>query len=128
MRELTGIIQTQWFFYETDAGDYFKINRKTHECTFRHCSGLVMRIDEDGNILLDNTNTDGGLEIKIAGDANIKAQGDIALRTGKGGAIKLLSEDGTTSLWKPNALPNCLFTGAPHSMDGLGINSLRGTE
>ena len=37
-------------FFETDDGEYFKINRKTHTTTYRTASGVLMSIDKDGNL------------------------------------------------------------------------------
>ena len=48
-------------FYETDNGDYFKINRQTNEATFRHASGLLVNIDSRGNIELNTKNTEVGI-------------------------------------------------------------------
>ena len=113
-------------FFETENGDYFKINRKTLKMTFRHASGLMFTIDKDGNTKVDNTATDGAFTLNIAGDVNVNSQGDTKITTGPNGAIKLVSGDGTTSLWNPNVLPNCLFTGAPHGGEGAGLKGLKG--
>ncbi len=113
-------------FFETENGDYFKINRKTFAMTFRHASGLIIKADKDGNILIDNTATDGSLDVKIAGDVDLTSQGDVKVQTGPSGGIRLVSGDGTTSLWQPNALPNCLYTGAPHGGTNAGITGLKG--
>ena len=114
-------------FFETENGDYFKINRKTLKTTFRHASGLMISIDKDGNTKVDNTSTAGSLNIQIAGDVDLTSQGDVKVQTGPSGGIRLISGDGTTSLWQPNILPKCLFNGLPHGGTNGGINGLKGT-
>ena len=47
-------------FFETDAGDYFKINKKLHNVTFHSASGVLSTIDKDGNIELNTEDTETG--------------------------------------------------------------------
>tara|TARA_R110001592_G_scaffold347604_1_gene641219 strand:- start:138 stop:881 length:744 start_codon:yes stop_codon:yes gene_type:complete len=101
-------------FFETENGDYFKINRKTKKMTFRHASGLVITADKDGKIIIDNTITEGALDIRIAGDTNLFSQGDTKITTGPSGRIRLISGDGSTRNWVPNTMAVCPVTGLPH--------------
>lgn len=108
-------------FFETDAGEYFKINRKTNITTYRHASGVVMRVDAEGNFTLDandaetgniTINTPGNIEVNCGGTADVISQSDVSVKSTTG-FINL--GDGTTPV---NNLPNCLFTGAPHYTPG----------
>ena len=101
-------------FFETENGDYFKINRKTLKMTFRHASGLMIIADKDGNISIDNTSTKGTFNLQIAGDTNLFSQGDTKITTGPAGKIRLISGDGTSKNWVPNTTSVCPFTGFPH--------------
>lgn len=101
-------------FFETENGDYFKINRKSLKMTFRHASGLIITADKDGNIKIDNTATSGEFNLQIAGDVKIKAQGDAVVSSGPSGQIKLISGDGTSVNWVPNSVAVCPMTGLPH--------------
>ena len=101
-------------FFETENGDYFKINRKTKKMTFRHASGLIITTDKDGKIIIDNTTTEGALDIRIAGDTNLYSQGDTKITTGPSGRIRLISGDGSTRNWVPNTMAVCPVTGLPH--------------
>jgi hypothetical protein len=113
-------------FYETDNGDYFKINRKTLEAEFRHASGLIITIDKNGNVNFDNSiSEEGNVNLSVSGDVQVSAKGDIRLSTLEGN-IYLQSGSGDTALWQPNILPNCMFTGAPHGGQSGGITSLKG--
>ncbi len=113
-------------FFETDNGDYFKINRKTLEAEFRHASGLIITIDKEGNANFDNSvASEGNVNLSVTGDVQVSAQGDIKLSTLEGN-IYLQSASGDTALWQPNILPKCMFTGLPHGGEGAGITSLKG--
>tara|TARA_R110001606_G_scaffold16031_2_gene64957 strand:- start:4597 stop:5340 length:744 start_codon:yes stop_codon:yes gene_type:complete len=101
-------------FFETENGDYFKINRKTKKMTFRHASGLIITTDKDGKIIIDNTTTEGALDIRIAGDTNLYSQGDTKITTGPSGRIRLISGDGSTRNWVPNTMALCPVTKLPH--------------
>lgn len=113
-------------FFETDNGDYFKINRKTLEAEFRHASGLIITIDKDGDLTV-NTNVaeNGNVNIMIKGNVNVYAKEDISLSTLEGN-IYLQSANGDTALWQPNILHKCLYNGAPHGGATGGITSLKG--
>ena len=117
-------------FFETDDGEYFKINRKTKVTTYRHASGSMFTIDDQGNIELTTDtaetgnitiNTGGNIEVNCGGDTDIISQGDVNVSSSTG-FINL--GDGGTPV---NNLPNCMFTGAPHwtpssLAPGKGIN------
>lgn len=110
-------------FFETDAGDYFSINRTKQIATFKHASGLIITIDATGNMLVDNTQTTGTVNIKVAGDVDISSQGTVTLQSAE--QIKLIA--GNSSLWQPNVIPTCPFTGAPHSLTQLPLPGLSGS-
>jgi hypothetical protein len=113
-------------FFETDNGDYFKINRKTLEAEFRHASGLIITIDQNGNVNFDNSVTeDGNVNISVNGNVQISAKDDVKVSTLEGD-IYLQSGTGDSALWQPNILPNCMFTGAPHGGEAAGVTHLRG--
>jgi len=115
-------------FFETDAGDYFKINRNTLDMEFRHASGLLINVDKNGNIEIDNTKTpDGNFNVNLSGSATVTAGKEITLQSGPGQPINMVSGDGTSVLWQPNILPVCLFTGASHGGTGAGITGLKGS-
>ena len=115
-------------FFETDNGDYFKINRNTLDMEFRHASGLLINVDKNGNIEIDNTKTsNGSFNINVSGEVNLTSQKKVSIKSGPGQPISLVSGDGTSSLWQPNFLHTCLFTGAPHGGPGAGITGLKGS-
>jgi hypothetical protein len=114
-------------FFETDVGEYFKINRKTSVTTYRQASGTIIRIDADGSISIDTTGTEtgnitistlGNVTVNAGGDASIIAEGSVEV-TGNGdvsvqsvtGSIKLGGDNATQPV---NNLPVCFFTGAAH--------------
>ena len=99
--------------FESDNGDFFKINRSTGEATFRHASGLVVSIDKEGNVTIDNTRAEtGDYNVTIKGDVSITSDGDVIIEAAKGN-IKL---GGACATQPVNNLPACLVTGAPHSI------------
>ena len=111
-------------FFETDGGEYFKINRKTRKTTYRHSSGATVIIDVDGNIQIDtdaaNTgnltiNTQGNTNVNIGGDANVIAEGTVHVD----GQQVLLGKNLAGQL--VNNLPVCLITGAPHSIGNTNV-------
>lgn len=114
-------------FFETDNGDYFKINRNTLDMEFRHASGLLIMVDKDGNVEVDNTKTNNGnFHFHVSGNVVIDSAGDATIQTGPTGAIRLKTGSGDSQLWQPSVLPNCLFTGTPHGGPGAGITNLTG--
>ena len=53
-------------FFETDQGEFFKINRKTQMTTYKHSSGAILTIDKSGNINISTEAADvGNLTINI---------------------------------------------------------------
>ena len=125
-------------FFETDAGEYFKINRKTRTSTYRHASGVMITIDQHGNINIDNkgvtlekgdfvVNIEGNTTLNCGGNIDAIAEGDVTVQ-GKNVTIK--SDDG--SKWQPNTVSKCFFNGQHHggplTGTGLGppIDSIKG--
>ena len=116
-------------FFETDAGEYFKINRLTRTSTYRHASGAMITIDKDGNINIDNkgvTLAKGDLVINIEGNTTLNCDGTIdAIASGdvtvQGNSIKLKTHDG--GMWQPNTVSKCFFNGQHHggSLIGTGV-------
>lgn len=100
-------------FFETDFGEFFKINTATGESTYRHASGLTIRFNKEGDLTIDSAKTDSGkFTITMKGDVDLTTDGDVNVSTTKG-QIKL----GGSSATQPcNNLPLCLITGAPHSI------------
>ncbi len=126
--------------FETDAGEYFKINRATNETEYHTASGVLITVDEDGNVAVSTEDAQEGtygltvkgdmdittkgssnITITVGGDATINAKGTTKV---KGTKVILKSVDSVA--WKPNILPNCLFTGAPHGGQPT-INNLKGS-
>ncbi len=113
-------------FFETDTGEYFKINRKTGVSTYKHTSGTIIIVDVDGNIQIDNeAGNNGNLTVNIAGnvtlnagaDADIIAQGNVHVNS-LGGQVLLGSNLAGQLI---NNLPVCLVTGAPHTIGNVNV-------
>ena len=120
-RELKGMVSNPlgdypntMVFFESDEGDFLKMNRQTGEMTFNHRSGASIMITKSGHVVIDNSNTEnGGFDLNIKGDIRFQAGGDIELNTT--GKIKLSAHGGMSNAWYPNSIPVCPFTGQPHS-------------
>lgn len=116
--------------YCTDAGDYFKINRKTNETTFNHKSGTKILIKENGQVEItvkadEKEQVDGKKTTNVTGgEYNIKSSTDplgavggmIKIETGTGGQITI---NGGIVIPAPsggpfNCLPNCMYLGMTH--------------
>lgn len=104
-------------FFETNEGDYFKINRTTRLMTFKHSSGAIITIDKDGVIDINSEITDkghfvinvnGDVDIYAGGNAKVDAKSDVVL--GRNPMAQLI-----------NNLPNCLVTGAPHYIGNTNV-------
>jgi hypothetical protein len=104
-------------FFETDTGEYFKINRRTNLSTYRHASGLIIDIDAEGNCTINTEssetgnitiNTLGNVTLNCGGDSDIISEGDVSIKS-LNGSINLGA--GNTPV---NNLTNCFFNGAPH--------------
>jgi hypothetical protein len=126
-------------FFETDNGDYFKINRKKKETTFEHTSGTKIVIKGDGSVNIEvvknetediaknKTTTIGGNEQKdITGSETINANKiDINSQTTitvngpyvkiTGGTLQVNGVVAPTGTGPFCALPFCTITGAPQS-------------
>ena len=114
-------------FFETDEGDYLKMNRNTGEMTFNHRSGASFTITESGSFVFDNSNTDNGtLEFNIKNGVNFQTEGDILLNTRS--KIRLVSVDGHSEAWVPNTIQVCPFSGLPHGGTAVfqGIQGKKG--
>ena len=111
-------------FFETDQGEYFKINRKTQLTTYKHSSGTIITIDLDGNINISTEAANvGNLTINIQGDTSINVVGDTDIIAE--GTVKV---DGTmVELGKNvakqlvNNIPNCYITNAPHFINNTNV-------
>ena len=110
-------------FFETDEGEYFKINRKTLTSTYKHASGTMITIDKDGNINIDNKfsgGAAGNLIIGIEGNVNLSVEGSVDIESA--GEVNINSTGSSVNLGHNltdnfvNNLPNCLVTGAPHAL------------
>lgn len=113
-------------FFETDSGDYFKINRKTGETNFNHRSGVKISISKSGDVEISNTNTDGGeIAITSSGNLSLQSKGDILLNAR--GNVKLVTPMGSEA-WTPNCLKMCPFTMLPHGGPLGGIIGLKGSK
>lgn len=61
-----------FILYETDNGDYLKINKKTNEFIIRSASGTIVTINKDGNMDIDTTNS-------LRGTIDITARGQFTM-------------------------------------------------
>ena len=111
-------------FFETDNGEYFKINRKTQMTTYRHSSGMLINIDSEGNINLSTKacddgsitlNINGDCSINVGGDADVIATGNVKI---DGAQVELGSNLAKTLV---NNLPYCLVTGSPHHIGNTNV-------
>lgn len=110
-------------FFETENGDYFKINKATLEMTFRHASGTVIKINKSGDINIDNKSSDNGeLNINIKGDVKISSNKNVEIVAGQKISLNTLD----SSLWLPNTMAVCPYTGSPHGGATAGITNLGG--
>lgn len=111
-------------FFETENGDYFKINRRTLEMTFRHASGLIIKVNKSGDVTVDNKTTkNGSVNFNIRGDVNVSSNKSVTIQAAD--EITLKTADG--SLWKPNVVDVCPFSGLPHGGPIAGISKLKGS-
>lgn len=111
-------------FFETDQGEYFKINRKTQMTTYKHSSGAILTIDVNGNINLSTeAANEGSLTINIQGDTKINVVGDtdiIAEGTVKVDGLQVeLGKNAAKQL--VNNLPTCIYSGAPHTIGNTNV-------
>lgn len=114
-------------FFETDEGDWLKMDRKSGSVEFQHRSGATIEISKSGHITISNANTEnGGLDLLAKGDVGIQAGGDIMLNAG--GKVKLVSPSGLSNAWYPNTIPVCPFSGAPHGGVGGTLTGLTGSK
>ncbi len=60
-------------FFETDEGEFFKINRKTFTTTYHTASGINFIIDKDGNVDINTEGTNSG-DITITTKDNNKLE------------------------------------------------------
>lgn len=66
--------------FETDNGEYFKINRKTNMSIYRHSTGVMIGIDHSGNVMLSTAPGDvGTVEMSIEGNLDIHSKANINL-------------------------------------------------
>ena len=114
--------------FETTNGDYCKLNKRTNTFIFRHSSGLLLSIDADGNLEVESTltdsgnitvNTGGSVSVNCGGDAEVISTGNTTLQSA---TLEVKTPDG--ALWKPNSIPNCLYSGAPHSL----VQTIKGSS
>lgn len=103
-------------FFETDEGEFFKINRSSMETTYRHSTGVQIVIDGSGNITIDNSTVQGD------GNINFKSLGDITLESTTG-SVNIQAELGYVNLGKNAAIsannyPVDPITNAPHAIGG----------
>ena len=92
-------------FYETDEGEYFKINRKTLTSTYFHPSGTMISIDKFGNVEINNESAEqgnititnnGNLTVNSNSDISINSNGDISLTSV--GDLNLVSTTGKVNI------------------------------
>jgi hypothetical protein len=89
---------------ETPSGKTLKVDESGNSISIKHQSG--------SEISVDNTQ----LSVKHSSGSEIIA-----------GADGITFKTGDATIWQPNVLPNCLFTGAPHGGAGSGVVKLKGS-
>lgn len=95
-------------FWESDAGGYLIYNRAKSRLELRHDSGVLIIMDSDGNIQIDNSAVKADIKLVCAGKIIIES-----------GTVEIKNDTGAQVIPNPIggafcAIPNCLFTGAPH--------------
>ena len=105
--------------------------------TYRTAGGIIITMDKDGVLLVERDDSkwsiladdSGNVSITNTGKTTIDTTGEVSVST-KGnakvdaiGTVTIssmaqlaLSSPSGTKMWKPNILPVCLFSGAPHAM------------
>jgi hypothetical protein len=102
--------------FETEEGEFFKINRKSMESTYRHSTGVQITIGSSGQVTIDTSSVEGegSFELKAKGDIKLKSDtGSIVLDAPLGNVD--LGEGATVSI---NNLLVDPVTGAPHAIGG----------
>ncbi len=117
---------------ETDQGESLTLNRKTGKLTFTHRSGTTIMISANGSVDISQPATTNNLSdaepasltINIADKANITVNGDATIESKMnvdvkaGGEIRLGNNVAKQLVCN---LPNCLVTGAPHSVGNIQV-------
>lgn len=131
-------------FFETDRGEFFKINRLKGTTTYRHVSGVIIEFDADGNMTYSSESSErgsvtfdilGDLNLNVKGDYNLNATGNINMVSKSNATLKSLDTaiEGSTFLrmrfpghatWFPNTLPNDPFASVPHGGIAAGQATL----
>ena len=112
-------------FFETDMGDYFKINRRTNTATFRHASGLMVTITADGNCSINAHNAENSsINLTASNSINLVSSKDVVISSSE--KILITTAEGDTAKWMPNTIPVCPYTAQPHGGPLGGIKSLSG--
>lgn len=112
-------------FFESDEGDYFKINRRSREATYKSASGTFLKIDSQGNVTIDTTaSREGSFKVLAKGDIELNTRKTLTLSALQGLDFKSIG----LSAWQPNILPVDPMTGIPHSLPNVGITTLKGSE
>lgn len=112
-------------FFESDAGDYFKVNRRTGEMRLKSSSGAVISVDQNGSIRITTTGSDtGDLNVTLEGNCSIDAQGTVSVKSLISASVDapivtVQAPSGGTVAPNPVGGPfNCLpvdpITGVPH--------------
>lgn len=104
---------------ETPSGSIIKMDETSDIVSVKHNNGSEIKIDADVSVKHNN-----GSEVKMdSTKVSVKhASGTEYEATAAGLTLK----SGDATLWQPNTLPNCLFTGAPHGGVLGGIVKLKG--
>lgn len=58
--------------YETEGGDYMKINRAKGEFMLKTAAGCILKMNQNGDVEIDNTNTnDGNMSLHLLGNFTV---------------------------------------------------------
>lgn len=101
--------------YNDDDGNQVIYNRRTKKWTFRTSAGVLLKVDTNGNIVLDATASEGKVVVSSRTKVVIEAaEVEIANDTGS----RVTPNPGMGGPF--NCIPNCLFNGAPHQGKKVG--------
>lgn len=113
--------------FETAKGDYLTMNRDTGVVIFSHRSGLIFKIDGDGNIDFENGNTSSSTSVSFNGDISVSCTGNASIEAM--GSVDVKSTTGDITMGNnPNKLPlanlqNCYICGAPCSLGNIQVKA-----
>lgn len=114
---------------ETDNGEYLTLNRKTGETVFKHRTGLMLVIDQNGSIVVntgEGMDAKGNIKINVKGNTEINTEGETKVISNTGKVI-IDSKNNMVELGRNlakqfiNNFPNCVICGVPHNVGNTNV-------